>query len=144
MEYVSDLIGEKSLNTLYRDVVIREKITPDGSRRIDSVWQSFHDDSGRELSSENARRLAQGCLRNPPEEPIFGYPDRLILKQVFLQWPELDYLSQWQFLRIQACPNETPPLRSLKDNPLSRQSKRHSLRLFLSRIVSSLFSHTSC
>ena len=48
-----------SLGVLYREVTIREKITPDGPRQIEQGWQLFHDGSGRELSSEDARRAAK-------------------------------------------------------------------------------------
>lgn len=103
------------LGVIYRDVIIREKITSDGVRRCLYGWQVYHDASGRELSSENACRMAKCWLPKTREIHIFGYPDRQSLDAVFGEWPETDNLHKWSKIPsyYQDCPKRIQPRRAL-------------------------------
>lgn len=129
---------EKTAVVLYRDVTIREKITPDGERRLIGAWQSFRGHSGQELSNENARRLALSYLSIPLEEPSYGYPCRESLKSVFWRWPEQDSLAQQSAADFEP----TRPLSQtnvVNDVPSHRQSKWQWLRCLFQSIHVSYF-----
>jgi hypothetical protein len=135
-----EAITGKAIETgvLFRDVTIREKIMSDGSRQIERTWQSFHDGSGRELSSENARQVAQTWLNTPREEPLLGYPCLGAIREVFWYWPERDCLNELRLLNLQRLA-ETQQTNLISDTTFHPQSIQRGLRFPFFQFLRSYF-----